>query len=104
MMIIAAFVFNNDDTARQVSINAVRGAFRFITGKSSKDAYSITTPTATIGVRGIVRPEIQAVVRTNEIAVATTLKGIVRALPARCRKRIVARADRSRTPMIHSIG
>ena len=31
MMIIDAFVFNNDNTARQVSINAVRGAFRFIT-------------------------------------------------------------------------
>ena len=52
MMVIDAFVFNNDNTARQVSISAVRGAFRFIAGKSSKDAYSITTPTATIGVRG----------------------------------------------------
>jgi hypothetical protein len=30
----------------------MRGAFRFITGKSSKDAYSITTPTATLAVRG----------------------------------------------------
>lgn len=52
MMIIDAFVFKNDNTARQISINAVRGAFRFITGKSPKDAYSIMTPTATIGVRG----------------------------------------------------
>jgi len=52
MMIIDAFVFENDDTARKISINAVRGAFRFITGKSPKDVYSVTTPTATIGVRG----------------------------------------------------
>ena len=52
MMTIDAFVFNDDDTARQISINAVRGAFRFITGNSPKDAYSISTPTATIGVRG----------------------------------------------------
>jgi hypothetical protein len=51
-MVIDAFVFNNDDTARKISINAVRGAFRFISGKSPKDAYLITTPTATIGVRG----------------------------------------------------
>jgi hypothetical protein len=51
-MVIDAFVFNNDDTARDVSINILRGAFRFISGNSSKDAYSITTPTATIGVRG----------------------------------------------------
>ncbi|HVY19873.1 MAG TPA: FecR domain-containing protein [Bauldia sp.] len=51
-MIIDAFVFSDQDSARQISINAVKGAFRFITGKSPKDAYSITTPTATIGVRG----------------------------------------------------
>ncbi len=51
-MIIDAFVFDDDDTARDISINVVRGAFRFITGNSPKDAYSITTPTATIGVRG----------------------------------------------------
>lgn len=51
-MVIDAFVFNNDDTARKISINAVRGAFRFISGKSPKDAYLITSPTATIGVRG----------------------------------------------------
>jgi hypothetical protein len=51
-MIIDAFVFNDQNTARQISINAVKGAFRFITGKSPKDVYSITTPTATIGVRG----------------------------------------------------
>ena len=52
MMVIDAFVFNDNNTARQVSINAVRGAFRFITGNSPKDAYTINTPTATIGVRG----------------------------------------------------
>jgi hypothetical protein len=51
-MIIDAFVFNDDDSARDISINVVRGAFRFITGNSPKDAYTITTPTATIGVRG----------------------------------------------------
>jgi hypothetical protein len=52
MMVIDAFVFNDDDTARQISISAVRGAFRFISGNSPKDAYSIKTPTATIGIRG----------------------------------------------------
>jgi hypothetical protein len=51
-MVIDAFVFSDQATARQISINAVKGAFRFITGKSPKDVYSITTPTATIGVRG----------------------------------------------------
>jgi hypothetical protein len=52
MMVIDAFVFSDVNTARKISINVVRGAFRFITGNSPKDAYSIKTPTATIGVRG----------------------------------------------------
>lgn len=51
-MVIDAFVFADDNTARQISINALRGAFRFISGDSPKDAYSITTPTSTIGIRG----------------------------------------------------
>ncbi len=51
-LVIDAFVFNKDDTARQVSISAIKGAFRFISGKSPKDVYRITTPTATIGIRG----------------------------------------------------
>jgi hypothetical protein len=51
-MTIDAFVFNADDTARKVSVNIVRGAFRFISGNSPKDAYTITTPTSTIGIRG----------------------------------------------------
>ena len=49
---IDAFVFNANKTAQDVSISAVKGAFRFITGKSPKDNYSIRTPTMTIGVRG----------------------------------------------------
>lgn len=51
-LVIDAFVFNTDNSASQVSINAVRGAFRFLTGTSAKDAYSINTPTAVIAVRG----------------------------------------------------
>jgi hypothetical protein len=48
---IDAFVYSGK-AAREVSIDAVKGAFRFITGVSKKDAYSITTPTAVIAVRG----------------------------------------------------
>jgi hypothetical protein len=51
-VMIDAFVFDADKTAQDVSISAVKGAFRFITGKSPKDNYSIRTPTMTIGVRG----------------------------------------------------
>jgi ferric-dicitrate binding protein FerR (iron transport regulator) len=45
------FVFNGN-TAERVTLSAVRGAFRFITGKSRKLAYVLRTPVMTIGVRG----------------------------------------------------
>jgi hypothetical protein len=51
-IVIDQFVFSGKGQAGAVSIDAVRGAFRFITGVSQKDAYSIKTPMATIGVRG----------------------------------------------------
>ncbi len=46
------FVFKSSTTVSKFSIDALRGSFRFITGASAKTAYSINTPTATIGVRG----------------------------------------------------
>ncbi len=49
---IDTFVFNPNNTAKKVAISAVHGTFRFITGKSPHEAYSIRTPTMTIGVRG----------------------------------------------------
>ena len=52
MMTIDAFVFSDNGDAKKFSINVTRGAFRFITGNGPKSAYSINTPTATIGVRG----------------------------------------------------
>jgi hypothetical protein len=51
-MVIDAFVFSDENTARKVSIDVLKGTLRFMTGSSPKDAYSITTPTATIAVRG----------------------------------------------------
>ena len=51
-LIIDSFVFDDRNTARKVSMKAVKGAFRFITGVSKKQAYAIATPSATIGIRG----------------------------------------------------
>jgi hypothetical protein len=48
---IDTFVFAGR-TARTVTLSAVKGAFRFITGDSPKSAYLIRTPVMTIGVRG----------------------------------------------------
>jgi hypothetical protein len=52
LMTIDRFVFNPDNTARDVGINYVRGTFRFLSGFSNSEAYSFRTPTMTIGVRG----------------------------------------------------
>ena len=52
LMTIDRFVFSEDDTVRQISMKAAKGAFRFITGNSRKQAYSISTPSSTIGIRG----------------------------------------------------
>lgn len=41
-----------DQTVERLAINAVVGSFRFITGLSAKSAYSLRTPTATVGIRG----------------------------------------------------
>lgn len=51
-LLIDSFVFNDDNTASKVGMRALRGTFRFITGVSRKQAYSIRTPSMTIGVRG----------------------------------------------------
>lgn len=45
-------VFNDEHSYRDVAIRMTTGAFRFVTGHSAKTAYKITTPLATIGVRG----------------------------------------------------
>jgi len=45
-------VFNDEHSYRDVAIRLTSGAFRFVTGHSEKPAYKITTPLATIGVRG----------------------------------------------------
>ena len=47
-----AAVFDDEHHYREVAIRMTSGAFRFVTGHSDKAAYKITTPLATIGVRG----------------------------------------------------
>jgi hypothetical protein len=45
-------VFDEANRYREVAVRLTSGAFRFVTGNSDKAAYKITTPLATIGVRG----------------------------------------------------
>jgi hypothetical protein len=46
------FVYNPNPTAPGIAISFVRGAFRFTSGHSGKENYSIQTPAASIAVRG----------------------------------------------------
>ena len=52
-VVLDKFVYDAS-AARSISVDMVRGAFRFITGSSPKTAYKINIPAATIGVRGTV--------------------------------------------------
>lgn len=51
-LLLDAFVMRGGSKAQKVSIMALRGTYRFITGKSDKSAYKIATSSATIGIRG----------------------------------------------------
>jgi hypothetical protein len=53
-VVIDEFVFNSKGTATDVAFNSLKGTFRFISGNSPHDAYSIRTPTMTLGVRGTI--------------------------------------------------
>ena len=49
---IDSFVTGGNNKAKRFAVKAFAGAFRFVSGRSGKKAYSINTPTAIIGVRG----------------------------------------------------
>lgn len=51
-MVLDAYVLQTSTTTSSFAVNAARGAFRFISGGSSSNAYRVRTPTATIGIRG----------------------------------------------------
>jgi hypothetical protein len=51
-VVIDRFVFDDARTFNQLTLNAARGSFRWISGKSKSEAYEIVTPAGVIGVRG----------------------------------------------------
>ncbi len=52
-VVIDQFVFNADRSVSGATLNFAKGAFRFITGKGSRsDAFTLLTPTASVGIRG----------------------------------------------------
>ncbi|HEY6630583.1 MAG TPA: FecR domain-containing protein [Rhizobiaceae bacterium] len=51
-VVIDRFVYDDAKTFNRLTLNAARGSFRWISGKSKSNAYEIVTPAGTIGVRG----------------------------------------------------
>ena len=51
-VVIDRFVFDDAQGFNQLTLNAARGSFRWISGKSKSEAYQIVTPAGTLGVRG----------------------------------------------------
>jgi hypothetical protein len=51
-LLLDQFVRSGKTKAERVAIKGLRGTYRFITGKSDKSAYKISTAHGTIGIRG----------------------------------------------------
>ncbi len=51
-MVIDTYVIQSPGKLNNFGLTASRGAFRFLTGNSAKQAYNLKTPAATIGIRG----------------------------------------------------
>ena len=68
-----SFVYNPSRGTGQVVLNAVQGAFRFVTGSQRPQNYTIKTPVGMIGVRGTIVDLIVARSRVTVILVEGVL-------------------------------
>jgi hypothetical protein len=53
-VVLDRFVYEEGGSGQTVAVKLSKGLFRFTTGALDKNAYSVTTPTAAIGVRGTI--------------------------------------------------
>jgi hypothetical protein len=53
-VVLDKFVYEEGGSGQTVAVKLSKGLFRFTTGALDKNAYSVTTPTAAIGVRGTI--------------------------------------------------
>ncbi len=72
-LVLETYLLRNQKTASKVAVKALRGYFRFITGSSAKSAYSIATPSATIGIRGTGFD-----IRVRNLTLAAVMDGTIR--------------------------
>ncbi|MEL6201204.1 MAG: FecR domain-containing protein [Pseudomonadota bacterium] len=99
--VISDIQMGSSNSANRFAVDAVRGSFRFISGRSPKNAFRISTPHATIGVRGTIF-DLNVAGQTQ----LASLRGIVEmcgssacvTLRARCSVAIAERGGSVRTP------
>ncbi len=65
-VVLDRFVYDGGESAQTVAVKLTKGLFRFTTGALDKNAYSVTTPTAAIGVRGTVL-DISVTAKTTKV-------------------------------------
>jgi hypothetical protein len=60
------FVYDPHKSTGRVVLNAVQGAFRFVTGSQNPRSYTVRTPVGTLGVRGTI---VDLIVKDNQVTV-----------------------------------
>jgi hypothetical protein len=111
-LLIETYLMASSNTAQQLTINALGGSFRFITGNSPKPAYSILTPTAAIAVRGtefdiLVEPNASKVMLYDGALQICNPEGSCKEVTRRCevassssgQAELFVRNDPQRTPL-----
>ena len=53
-LVLDQSIFSGSSSFKKLTLNATRGTFRWVSGKSTSAAYKINTPFGTLGVRGTV--------------------------------------------------
>jgi len=77
-LVVESYLLRGDKTVGTFAVNALSGTFRFITGSSDHSAYTINTPTGTIGVRGTafdfrIDPDVTAKHKSKSFLAGTTV-------------------------------
>lgn len=74
-IVIDKFVYAGKNTFKDLTINAAKGSFRWISGGSPSSAYKINTPSGTIGIRGTA---LDVYVGRGGVTAVVLLKGAAR--------------------------
>jgi len=77
-LLLDKFVYDPDPQSRQMVLENLKGALRFVTGNNPSDTYTVNTPSAVIGVRGTM---FDIYIDNNNRTMLALLKGKVNVCP-----------------------